>query len=83
MSNVAHGVPTGSRGSASRGQVRSGLRGVASGKGNVQNFPRLSVRRTIPGRRLGVNGPTFDNLNGGAPARGFIGRLRSGATTSV
>lgn len=69
--------------SASTAMVGRGVRGVARGKGNVQNFPAKRVARTIPGRRVGTVARTVDQL-GGAPrtgrSTGFVGKLRSGAT---
>lgn len=79
---MAHSTPV-RTGSVTRGTVARGARGIHSKLGIDGTHPRVSVRRTIPGRRLGVNGPTFDNLNGGTRPSGFIGRLRSGATTSL
>lgn len=70
-------------GSVTRSTVARGARGVRSVRGLEGDFPRVAVRRTIPGRGVSVKGPTFDGLNGGSRPSGFIGRLRSGATTSL
>lgn len=81
MSNVANATPT--RTGGLKGNVSRGARGVHSKLGITGDWGKVSVRRTIPGRRLGVTGPTFDNLNGGRKITGYSGRLRSGSTTSL